>query len=86
MGFLGRLTGDGSCTACGRHRGACICDRSVRVTTKGLKPVKPRNPAPPRKAAKSGPHPCTQLCQVRGRTKTVCGATIRGGVCPCPDC
>lgn len=67
-----------------RHQGACICDRAVKVTTKGLKPVKPRGAAAVK--PKGAPHPCTQLCTVKGRTRVACTSTVRGGVCPCPNC
>ena len=77
------LFGRGECSACMRVRGACICDRPTRVTAKGLKPVKPRSAGRAAPKADRSPHPCTRTCGYRGKA---CTATVRGGVCPCPDC
>lgn len=35
---------DPKCGSCGRIVAACICRRQTKVTTKGLKPAKPRQP------------------------------------------
>lgn len=83
MGLRSKLFGDGTCSACSRYRGACICDRPVRVTTKGVKPVKPRSAAAPRRTPKGAPRACGQACGPKGEA---CPSTVRGGVCPCPAC
>lgn len=35
-------------------------------------------------ASDKAPKPCTYMCKNGG--KRVCDRTMRGGVCPCPDC
>jgi hypothetical protein len=32
------------------------------------------------------PRACDQLCGGHGATRTACTSTVRGGVCPCPNC
>jgi hypothetical protein len=73
------------CPRCMRYTDACICSRSVKVTTKGLKPAKPRAAATAQKAnPDSGQRMCVELCGPRGQA---CGSTIRGShPCPCPRC
>ena len=52
------------------HRGQCSCQR--------------RNNAEAVRNPEAQPRPCPQMC---GKNKGMaCGATVRGGVCPCGFC
>jgi hypothetical protein len=55
---------------CCGQRGRCSCQRRVNAQIA----ARPQD----------APHACGQMCgQRRGQ---VCGRTVRGGVCPCPNC
>lgn len=55
---------------CCQRRGQCSCNRRANA-------VAARNP-------EAAPQPCTQICGVN--KDKACGATKRGGVCPCRYC